>query len=122
MTAGHIGNRHSGLGRFLHKRHLLFGCVPPAALNPGKHFDSISIVRHSRKTRRTPSSYLMRLCPVQMGAAPTPEISIKRIVVTNKSQVLKQLDQLNINESTVFPYIENSAKYIAQKFAFSGSR
>lgn len=32
--------------------------------------------------------------------------------------VLKQLDQLNINESTVFPYIENSAKYIAQKFSF----
>lgn len=27
-------------------------------------------------------------------------------------------DQLNINESTVFPYIENSAKYLAQKFAF----
>ena len=70
MTAGYIGNRHSRLGRFLHKRHLLLCCVPPAALDPGKHFDSISIVRHSRKTRRTPSSYLMRLCPVQMGAAP----------------------------------------------------
>ncbi|MEO3714090.1 FRG domain-containing protein [Roseateles flavus] len=48
----------------------------------------------------------------------TPEISVKRIAVKNKGAVLSQLDQLNINDSTVFPYIENSAKYIAQKFAF----
>jgi FRG domain len=48
----------------------------------------------------------------------TPEISVQRIAVTNKETVLRQLDQLNINESTVFPYIENSAKYLAQKFAF----
>ncbi len=48
----------------------------------------------------------------------TPEIVVRRIAVTNKWNVLQQLDQLNINESTVFPYIENSAKYIAQKFAF----
>ncbi|MEY4756125.1 MAG: hypothetical protein RJA34_1023 [Pseudomonadota bacterium] len=48
----------------------------------------------------------------------SPEISVQRIAVTNKETVLRQLDQLNINESTVFPYIENSAKYLAQKFAF----
>lgn len=46
------------------------------------------------------------------------EISVQRMAVTNKGDVLKQLDQLNINESTVFPYIENSAKYIAEKFSF----
>lgn len=51
----------------------------------------------------------------------TEEISVQRIAVTNKRNVLKQLDQLNINESTVFPYIESSAKYIAEKFAFKGS-
>ena len=50
----------------------------------------------------------------------SPEISVQRIAVTNKATVLRQLDQLNINESTVFPYIENSAKYLAQKFAFRG--
>jgi hypothetical protein len=50
----------------------------------------------------------------------TPEIGVERIAVTNKSQVLAQLDQLNINASTVFPYIENSAKYIAEKFSFRG--
>ena len=48
----------------------------------------------------------------------TPEIRLSRIAVTNKNKVLQELDQLNINESTVFPYIENSAKYIAQKFSF----
>lgn len=46
------------------------------------------------------------------------EVSVNRIAVTNKRIVLRQLDQLNINESTVFPYIENSAKYIAKKFEF----
>ena len=58
MTAGYIGNRHSGLGRFLDKGHLLLCGVTPAALDSGKHFDSINTVRHSRMTRRKPSSYL----------------------------------------------------------------
>jgi hypothetical protein len=49
----------------------------------------------------------------------TPEIKITRISVTNKIEILKQLDLLNINESTVFPYIENSAKYIANKYKFN---
>lgn len=48
----------------------------------------------------------------------TPEIAVQRIGVSNKRAVLNQLDQLNINESTVFPYIESSAKYIASKFRF----
>lgn len=48
----------------------------------------------------------------------TPEITLTRIAINDKRKVLDQLDQLNINESTVFPYIENSAKYIAKKFAF----
>jgi len=47
----------------------------------------------------------------------TPEIDFKRIEVTNKSKMIEELDQLNINERTVFPYIENSARYIAKKFA-----
>ena len=46
----------------------------------------------------------------------TPDISVQRIAVSNKLEVLSQLDRLNINESTVFPYIESSARYIASKF------
>tara|TARA_B110000908_G_C10195370_1_gene422631 strand:- start:52 stop:1344 length:1293 start_codon:yes stop_codon:yes gene_type:complete len=51
----------------------------------------------------------------------TEEITVTRITVSNKNSILKELDLLNINESTVFPYIENSAKYVAEKFKFNKS-
>ena len=78
MTAGYIGNRHPRLHCFLHHRHLLLCGISAPALDPGKHFNSINTVRHSRNTRRMPSPYLRRLCPVQIGAAPKP---MKRIIV-----------------------------------------
>jgi len=49
----------------------------------------------------------------------TPEINVSRITVANKKSILRELDMLNINESTVFPYIESSAKYVADKFKFN---
>ncbi|MBF0133495.1 MAG: FRG domain-containing protein [Magnetococcales bacterium] len=49
----------------------------------------------------------------------TAEIKVSRISVGKKDAILKELDFLNINESTVFPYIENSAKYVADKFKFN---
>jgi hypothetical protein len=51
----------------------------------------------------------------------TPEIKVSRITTSNKESILRELDLLNINESTVFPYIENSAKYVAEKFKFNKS-
>lgn len=48
----------------------------------------------------------------------TPKIGVTRIEVTSKASMLEDLDRLGINERTVFPYIENSARYIAQKFSF----
>ncbi|WP_404982770.1 FRG domain-containing protein [Cobetia marina] len=47
-------------------------------------------------------------------------VDIDRIYIEskNKKTILKELDLMNINDSTVFPYIENSAKYIAEKFRF----
>jgi len=51
----------------------------------------------------------------------TPEIKVSRITVSDKKSILRELDLLNINESTVFPYIENSAKYVAEKFKFNKS-
>jgi hypothetical protein len=50
----------------------------------------------------------------------TDEISVKRISILNKAEILHRLDFLNINERTVFPYIESSAKYVAKKYSFSG--
>ena len=51
----------------------------------------------------------------------TSEIKVSRITVSNKNSILEELDLLNNNESTVFPYIENSAKYVAHKFKFDKS-
>ncbi|EPX3107315.1 hypothetical protein ACWYX1_000432 [Serratia marcescens] len=53
-----------------------------------------------------------------MNEEGTTEINVARITVANKLSILKELDILNINESTVFPYIENSAKYVAEKYKF----
>ena len=44
------------------------------------------------------------------------EITRYLIEANMKQQILLELDLLNINESTLFPYLENSAKYIAKKF------
>lgn len=38
------------------------------------------------------------------------------IEAEDKKKILAELDLLNINESTLFPYLENSAKYISNKF------
>lgn len=54
-----------------------------------------------------------------MNEEGTQEITVTRITVANKPAILKELDLLNINESTVFPYIENSAKYVADKYKFN---
>ena len=42
-------------------------------------------------------------------------IQIKRIKIKNRKKILNELDLLNINESTVFPGIESSARYISFK-------
>ena len=39
-----------------------------------------------------------------------------KVKASIKKEILRELDELNINESTVFPYIENSARYIKSKY------
>lgn len=48
----------------------------------------------------------------------TSDIKVSRTTITNKKNILRELDVLNINESTVFPYIETSARHIAEKYKF----
>lgn len=45
-------------------------------------------------------------------------IRIQRLTINAdaKSKIVKELDTLALNESTIFPYIENSARYIASKY------
>ncbi len=45
------------------------------------------------------------------------DLKVLRIGISNKAEILSQLDRLNINERTVYPNIDNSAKYIAKRFA-----
>jgi hypothetical protein len=55
---------------------------------------------------------------MSVGAKGVPGITIDRVLINGdeKPQILKELDALNIKESTVFPYIENSAKYIKERY------
>ena len=64
-------------------------------------------------------AFLLYGLDVVMDEEGTSEINVMRITVSNKPSILKELDLLNINESTVFPYIENSAKYVAGKYKFN---
>ncbi|WP_430391676.1 FRG domain-containing protein [Dyella sp. 20L07] len=50
----------------------------------------------------------------------SPQIEVSRITVKNKAAILDELDLLNINDRTVFPYIESSARYFANKLSFHG--
>lgn len=89
-----------------------------------KHLRSIICVKGKHTNSRIAfqsGAFLLFGQDATLDEGGTAEISVQRIAVTNKEIVLRQLDQLNINESTVFPYIESSAKYLAQKFAFRNS-
>ncbi|MBP0483649.1 FRG domain-containing protein [Sagittula salina] len=46
------------------------------------------------------------------------DIKIERLTISAqaKPKILEELDTLALNESTIFPYIENSARYIATKY------
>lgn len=86
-----------------------------------RHLRSIVCVKGKHTNNRIAfqsGAFLLFGYDATLDEGGSPEISVQRIAVTKKGAVLKQLDQLNINESTVFPYIENSAKYIAHKFSF----
>lgn len=88
------------------------------------HLRSIICVKGKKSNARISSqsgAFLLFGIDAVLDEKGTPEMQVTRIAVANKASLLKELDLLNINESTVFPYIENSAKYVAQKFAFNNS-
>lgn len=88
-----------------------------------EHLSTILCVKGKRSNSRITSqsgAFLLFGLDAVLNESGTEEISLKRISVSNKFEILRQLDLLNINESTVFLYIENSAKYVAQKYSFSG--
>ena len=89
-------------------------------INP-RHLRSVICVKGKHTNSRIAfqsGAFLLFGQDATLDEGGTDEIVVQRIAISNKREVLRQLDQLNINESTVFPYIESSARYIATKFAF----
>jgi len=85
-----------------------------------KDLQKIICVKSKRSNSRISlqsGAFLLFGLNAELNETGNHEINVKRIVVKNKASILQELDLLNINESTVFPYIENSAKYVAQKYA-----
>lgn len=85
------------------------------------HLRTILCVKGKRSNDRISSqsgAFLLFGLDAVLNEQGTPEIAVRRVTVSDKMEILRQLDLLNINESTVFPYIENSAKYVAQKYSF----
>lgn len=82
---------------------------------------SVLCVKGKRTNSRIASqagAFLLYGHDAVLGETGNHQIAVKRIAVRNKVTILKELDRLNINDSTVFPYIEKSAEYIAKKFMF----
>lgn len=89
-----------------------------------EHLRTIVCVKGKKSNNRISSqsgAFLLFGLDAVLDEKGTQDIQVARISVTNKASILKELDLLNINESTVFPYIENSARYVAQKYAFNNS-
>jgi len=88
-----------------------------------EHLRTIICVKGKRSNDRISSqsgAFLLFGLDAVLDEKGTPEIGVTRISISNKAAILEQLDLLNINQSTVFPQIENSAKYVAQKYSFKG--
>lgn len=84
----------------------------------------IICVKGKRSNSRISSqsgAFLLFGLDAELNETGNSDIQVSRICVKNKASILEELDLLNINESTVFPYIDSSAKYVAQKYAFNNS-
>ncbi|MYM87304.1 FRG domain-containing protein [Rugamonas sp. FT82W] len=85
------------------------------------HIGGITCVKGKRSNSRISSqsgAFLVFGLNAILDETGSSDFGVRRIAVKNKAEILKQLDLLNINERTVFPYIENSARYVAKKYAF----
>ncbi|MBF4990496.1 FRG domain-containing protein [Methylophilus sp. QUAN] len=80
---------------------------------------SVICVKSKRSNERISSqsgAFLLFGHDVVLNEDGTDEIKVKRIRVQDKDRILRELEQLNITESTVFPSIVNAANDIARKY------
>lgn len=85
------------------------------------HLKDIVCVKSKKNNARIHSqsgAFLLFGLDAVLDESGSEDINVIRISVSNKVEILAELDRLNINESTVFPYIESSAKYVANRYKF----
>jgi len=83
------------------------------------HLSSFFCVKGKKNNQRIVSqsgSFLIFGTETKIPYSGLPNMSIQYITIQNKSSIYKELDQININESTMFPDIENAAKYMKKKY------
>ena len=86
------------------------------------HLKEIVCVKSKKNNARIHSqsgAFLLFGLDAVLDESGSEDIMVTRISVSNKAEILEELDRLNINESTVFPYIESSAKYVANRYKFT---
>lgn len=91
------------------------GCMNPA------DFSRILCVRTKMSNKRIAfqsGSFLLFGHNAQLPEAGTPEIEIERVAISalSKPKIMMELSQLNINVSTVYPLLDNSSRFTAEKY------
>lgn len=86
-------------------------CVKPRKNNPRIIAQQGSFLLFGIQKKKVDGSYFWTK---QGGADPVRRINVKNFCIPheNKERILNELDQLNINESTVFPEMIKTAKYV----------
>ncbi len=111
-------NRREPAGRFLHfikqEKPYFLPLMDPRDLN------KVVCVRGRMNNERIVSqagAFLLFGHKARLSNAGKPGIRTRHIIIkaAAKEGILKQLDQLNINRSTVFPSVEESAKHLKER-------
>ncbi len=89
-----------------------------SGINP-THLKTVLCVKPKRNNPRLlaqSGAFLIFGLTESLDTAPVPEITIERIQISGrkKMDIVKELDRMGINDSTMFPEIEKAALYIRQ--------
>jgi len=91
------------------------GCMNPA------DFSRILCVKTKMSNKRITfqsGAFLLFGHDAELPETGNSEIEIERVAISagSKSKILNELSQLNINVSTVYPLLDNSSKFVGEKY------
>ena len=116
-------NQTDAVGKLLHhiksEKGFFEGRIIPDDLN------SIICVKAKRTNTRIKSqsgAFLLFGHEAALPDAGQDGIEIARVMIRNKSHILQQLDRININATTVYPSIQETAVHLRDKYQFPGFR